>query len=217
MVPGDVDHQVVGHATAGEIVSGVVNDPIRAKRAGRLHVSRATDGGDVRSERFRDLHREITYASGSAVDQHPLTWSNASVVAQRLQRRDGCDRDGGSLLKGDPGRFRHYRSRCRNGDVLREGGAIFSTEHLVAGFERGDTLPNRFNRPGKVGAEHYRFWFEASAQQARRVSHPRKWEEVDRIDRGGMDPYQHAIFGDRRLFDLFEFENIRTPGPPAKN
>jgi hypothetical protein len=32
-----------------------------------------------------------------------------------------------------------------------------------------------------------------------------------------MDPYQHAIVSDRRLIDLFEFENFGTPGPTAKD
>src|SRR5207245_4353480 len=101
MVPGNVDHQVVGLAAAGEILSGVVDDPVRAKSAGGLHVSGATDGGDLRPERFRDLYSESSHPSGSAVDQHPLTWSNASGIAQRLQRPDGCNWDGGSLVKGD--------------------------------------------------------------------------------------------------------------------
>src|ERR1700730_15971339 len=103
MVAGDIDHQVVGFGAAGEILPGVVNDLVRAKRAGALHVSRATDGGDVRTQSLGDLHGKTTHPSGSAVDQHLLTLSKASVIAQRLQGGDGCDRDGGSLLKGDVG------------------------------------------------------------------------------------------------------------------
>src|SRR5467141_2794799 len=99
MVPGNVDDQIVGLAAAGEILSGIVDDLVRSKSSGGLRVSRATDGCDVRPERLRDLHGESSHPSGSAVDQHPLTLSNASVIARRLQGRDGCNWDGGSLLK----------------------------------------------------------------------------------------------------------------------
>src|ERR1700694_5971827 len=216
MVPGDVDHQVVGFGAAGEILTCVINDPVRAQRASSLHVSWATYGGDVRPERLGDLHGETTHTSRSAVDQHLLTLLNASMIAECLQRRDGRDRDGGNLLKADVGRFHHHRSLRGNRDVLGEGAAIFAAEYLVAGLELGNGLPNRFNRPGKVRTEHDRFCFEASAEQARRVRHARQREEVDRIDGGGMHPYQHAIVGNRRLVDLVEFENVGTAGPTAK-
>src|ERR1700731_182555 len=91
--------------------------------------------------------------------------------------------------------------------------AGFATTAPLAG--RATYSPNRFNRSGKVGAEHDRFCFEAPAQPTCRVGHPRQWEEVDRVDGGGMDPHQHAVFGDRRPLDFIEFEDIGAARLPA--
>jgi len=50
-----------------------------------------------------------------------------------------------------------------------------------------------------------------SDEKARGVCDARQRKEVDRIDRGGVNPHQQAIVGDGRLVDLLEPQNVRAP------
>src|SRR5207249_10703942 len=101
MVRNVVENHVITLVTFGEILFGVINYMIRPERSDHVQISRATDAGYLRTERFGDLHRERTDDSGRAVDQDFLPRLDLSFIEQNLQRRDTRYVYRGCLLKVD--------------------------------------------------------------------------------------------------------------------
>src|SRR5438270_12166926 len=116
-----------------------------------FQVPRATDGGQLRPKRLRDLHREGTYSSGGAVDQNLLSRLNVSLVAKTLQRGKSGHCDRGRLLEGDVIRLRHQCS-LRSTDILRYR-SISRAENFIAWFELGDIFPHRLHRARAIDPE----------------------------------------------------------------
>src|SRR5947207_15881166 len=101
MVTNEIEDQVVTFGPIGEIFFGIINHVIGSDRADKLDVARAANAGHFRAERFRELHRESTNASGRPVHQALLTGMNVTFVAETLQRGDGRDSNRGRLLEWD--------------------------------------------------------------------------------------------------------------------
>src|SRR5438270_4935534 len=91
MVTNEIEDQVVTLGAVREIFLSVVNHVIGSDGADKIDIARATNTGDFRAERFRDLHRESANASGRSVDQNLLTGLNVTFVAETLQCGDGRD------------------------------------------------------------------------------------------------------------------------------
>src|SRR6266850_6026902 len=85
MVRHEVENYVVLFSTAGEILSGVINDVICAYGADHFHIPRTANAGNLSAKRFGDLYSERTHASGGAIDQDLLARLNLSLVAKTLQ------------------------------------------------------------------------------------------------------------------------------------
>ena len=133
-----------------EVLLRVVDDAVCAERSRLLDVPRRADGRDVRAERLGDLHRVRADASRRAVDQHLLPGLQLAVVAERLERCDRRDRNGGRLLERHVGRLRHephLPGRCVLGPRARP-----RAEHLVARLELRDVAADRFDATGEIGA-----------------------------------------------------------------
>ena len=54
-------------------------------RPDQFQVPRAADAGHLGAERLGDLDRERAHASGSTVDQHPLSCLKIAAVAESLE------------------------------------------------------------------------------------------------------------------------------------
>src|SRR6516162_8609066 len=119
MVPDAVENDVVTSIPLGEILPGVIDDPVRADRPDHVHIPGTAYAGDVRAETLRDLHGERAHASGRAVDQRFLPWLKPSLVAEPLQRGDRGHRRGGRLLEGDAA-WLAGDHRLRSARILRE-------------------------------------------------------------------------------------------------
>ena len=87
MVSDAIEKQVVTLPALGEILLGVINDPIRADGSDHVHIPRTAYAGHLCAERLGDLHRERTHASRRTVNQDLLARLNLSLVAQDPARR----------------------------------------------------------------------------------------------------------------------------------
>jgi hypothetical protein len=102
-----------------------------------------------------------------------------------------------------------FHDQCRFGGTRILGkGSFAHAEHLVARFELGHVLANRFNVASDINAESCDLWFAQPghhAKEVRRASHeaPVVW-----VDGSRVDSYQDFIVSSRRLFNLFTLENI---------
>ena len=81
-------NQVVALPALREIFSSVINHMVGANRSRRVHIPRAAHGSDLRPERFGNLDRKCTHATGRAIDQNLVAWLNASLVAKALKCSD---------------------------------------------------------------------------------------------------------------------------------
>src|SRR5262249_43016407 len=84
VIPYTVKNQIESPLALREILSRVVDDLIGADRPDELNVARACDPGDIRPERFRDLHSERSDAARRPIHKNALARLNSSFVAQRL-------------------------------------------------------------------------------------------------------------------------------------
>ena len=101
MVSNAVENQVVALRTFGEILLGVIDDPICADGSDHVHISRAANAGHICAERLGDLDGERAHASRRAIDQDLLPGLDLSLVAKTLQCGECRDGYGGRLLKCD--------------------------------------------------------------------------------------------------------------------
>src|SRR5881397_4258465 len=82
MVLGDVEDQVIMLPISREVLSGVIDDPVGAKRPDHVHVPRAAHRSHVRSERLGDLNGKRTHTSRRTVNQDLLPRPNVSFVTR---------------------------------------------------------------------------------------------------------------------------------------
>src|SRR5271165_7106269 len=99
MIPNGVENQVVTLPTFGEILTGVINDPICANGSDHVHFSCTAYAGHLCPEPLGDLHSKRTYASPGTVNQNLLPRLNLSFVAKTLQCRACRHRYSSRLLK----------------------------------------------------------------------------------------------------------------------
>jgi hypothetical protein len=92
MIPYGVEKKVVTLPTRGEILLGVVNDPICADGSNHVHIPGTAYAGHIRAERLGDLHGERTHASRCTIDEDHLPRPNPSLVAKTLQSRESRNR-----------------------------------------------------------------------------------------------------------------------------
>src|SRR5436309_10235454 len=100
-------NEVIPLPIFGEIFLGVINDLVCANRAYHVHIPRAAHASDFSPERFGNLHRKRPHTTRRTINQHLLSWLNASLVAQTLQGGDCRYRYGRCFLKRYIGRFQH--------------------------------------------------------------------------------------------------------------
>jgi hypothetical protein len=76
------ENQVVTLPTFGEIVLGVINDPICCRLIAPYPIPRTAYAGHICAERLGDLHCQRTHASRRTVNQDLLPRLNLSLVAK---------------------------------------------------------------------------------------------------------------------------------------
>ncbi len=138
-----VEDEVVALRGAGEVGPRVVDDVVGTERADQVDVAGAAHTRHLGAESLGDLHGECADAAGRARDQHRLARLDVRDVAQRLQCRHGrrgaplpactTDTPDGQPARGWPHGTQAY-SRQRSSSA--------PPEHLVAGAEGGDILPD---------------------------------------------------------------------------
>src|SRR5271169_7132935 len=109
MIPYGVEKKVVMLAAPGEILLGVVNDPICADGPNHFHIPCTAYAGHICAERLGDLHSERTHASRCTIDQDLLPRLNPSLVAKTLQSGECRNRYTSRLLKRHVFRFHDQR------------------------------------------------------------------------------------------------------------
>src|SRR5713101_5164859 len=85
MIPNGVENEIVTLSTFGEILLGVINDPICADGSDHVHIPRTAHAGHICAKRLGDLHSERTHTSSRTVNQDLLARLNLSLVAKTLQ------------------------------------------------------------------------------------------------------------------------------------
>ena len=148
-VPDEVDHHVVPRAVTGEVVGGVVDDPVRPQGAGKGPVARADDGGDVQAHRPGQLDGEGADTPGGAVEQDAVARRRASGI-QAEQCGGGGERQGGRLVEPQPGGDRCELVGGDDGVVGERGRAL--AEDVVTHPPPGHALADGLDRAGEVGA-----------------------------------------------------------------
>src|SRR5271170_6963159 len=168
MIPYGVEKKAVTLPTRGEILLGVVNDPICADGSNHVHIPGTAYAGHICAERLRDLHSERTHASRCTIDQDLLPRLNPSLVAKTLQSSECRNRYTSRLLKRhvirfhDQGRF-HESRRLASTRILGKCPTACA-EDRVAWFELRYVPANRFNLARHVNAELFDLWFAQPEQ-----------------------------------------------------
>jgi len=124
-----VEDEVVALPASREVLSGVFDDVVRAERSDHLHVPRAANTGDVRSEDLGDLHRKGPHAARGTVDQDPLPRLHLSRVTKTVEGREGGRRYGRRSLEREVGRLER-ETALPPARVFRAS-AVARSEHLV--------------------------------------------------------------------------------------
>src|ERR1700738_4253526 len=99
MIAYGVEEHVVTLPAQGEILLGVVNDPICADGSDHVHIPCTAYAGHVCAERLGDLHSERTHASRCTINQDLLPRPNPSLVTKTLQCGECRNRCRCRLLK----------------------------------------------------------------------------------------------------------------------
>jgi hypothetical protein len=210
MITDRVKDHVVALPALREVFLRVVDHVICAKRAHHRHVPRAAHAGDVRAERFGDLHGVRTDTARCTVDQDLLPCVNSSLIAQRLKRGDCSDGNRGRLFEGRVGGLEHYVSILADGDVFREG-ARPQAEYFIAGFELRDALPDCFDGAGKVDPHALVLRRPDAGVAPHQVGLAAHAVPVERIDGRGANPDEDLIIRGRGFFDGLQLENLGRP------
>src|SRR5713101_5528180 len=167
MIPNGVENEIVTLSTFGEILLGVINDPICADGSDHVHIPRTAHAGHICAERLGDLHSERTHTSSRNVNQDLLARLNLSLVAKTLQCGECRYRCRSRLLK------RHViwlDDQCGLGSTCILGkGPAARAEHLVAWFELRYVPANRFNLAGHITPGSCDRWFAQPEQYAKAV------------------------------------------------
>ena len=206
-VAPDVEDEVVAPAVVGDVGVRVVDHVIGAERAHEVDLLGAGDAGDVRSERLGDLDGEGADASRCTDDQHVLTGLHAAAVAQRLQRGDGGDGNGGGLLEAQVRRHPRQLVRSRRGVLgeRRAAGAVYR----LARLESRDLAADRLDDPGELRAEAGGLGpAQAEAGNADQVGQPGHDVPRAAVKPGRADAYEHRLIADPGHFDVAEVQDI---------
>src|SRR2546426_778322 len=151
VVPGHVEYQVVPPPGLGEVLAGVIDDPVRADRADEVQVLRAGHARDVRSQHLGDLHGERPDTPRRPVDQDLLSTLEPSHIPETLQRGVRRNRDRGGLLECQV-RGLSNESDVPNRDVL--GQRVYArAEDLIPGPEFLHVRADRFDASREVPSE----------------------------------------------------------------
>src|SRR5512132_149732 len=160
MVPREVDYDVVALAGPGEILPGVVDDPIRADRPERVQLPGGIHTGHVRSVCLGELHREGPYGPSGTVDQDPLSRPDSPLIANTLHRDRSGGGDGRGLCERETGRLQ-LEPGFLNGRVLGEGAAVAPqvdgealTEDLITRPEPRHVRADRLDVTGQIRARN---------------------------------------------------------------
>src|SRR3990170_1729230 len=205
MVPCHIEDQVIPLTLPGEVLPGVIYDPVCTDRSDHVHVPWATHPGHVRSERLGDLHGKRTHASRRAVDQDLLTRPNLSFVTQTLQSRDRRHRYRGGFLERQVGRLPDD-SNVANGDILGKGPDAHA-EDFIARLKLGHVSANRLDTTGQVPTQNRVLGSEQAVPHHAHDVRPASHEvPVPCVDGGRVNAYQHVVVLDDRLRDVLEFE-----------
>src|SRR5271157_1205450 len=133
MVPNAVENQIITSCAFGEILLGIVYDPIRTDQSDHVHILRTAHAGHICPEPLGDLYSERPHASRRTVNQHFLPRLNLSLVAKTLQCGECRHAYRSRLLK------RHViwlHGQCRFGSTrILCKGTTGRAEHLVAWLE----------------------------------------------------------------------------------
>ena len=141
--------QIVTLPALREILPRVINHMVCANRSRRVHFPRAAHGSDFRPERFGNLDRKRTHATGRAINQNLLAWLDPSLITKTLKGGDCRHRYGCCVLKR---MLAGFSANLSSGAHTYSANAppenLFpSPEHFVAWFELRYVAANRFNSP----------------------------------------------------------------------
>ena len=202
MPTGHVDDQVVALALPREILPRVVEHEVGSEVTCLLQVAGAADGGDVPSERLRDLDGERPNPAGRAVDQHPLARLQLALVPETLQRGEPGDAHRGGLLERDVGRLADDVDRAH---ILGKGAAA-AAEDLVTRSEVGDIVAHGLYHSREVGAEEHALRAQHAVsrdgpQEARETT---QLMQVGLVQRARADTDEHSVIGQLGRVDLLD-------------
>lgn len=202
-----VQDQIPDLLPPGEVLLDVVDHLVCAELAQHLEVSPARHPRDPSAEAPRDLDRKGPHAPGRAVDQHPHSGGEATVVPESLERGEPGQRHRGGLLEGEV--IRH-----RGGVVLGDHGELGACAtgrrrqpgiDDVAGAEAPYGRPDLQHLAGEIGArDHGEGGAEEGAVRAL-TDLP-----VHRIDRRRPHLNQDLILRRPRRLDLPDLQHLRS-------
>ena len=110
-------------ATVGEVLLGVVDDPVCADRSDHVQFRRAVHAGHVRSVRLGKLRGERTHSTSRTVDQDLLPRPHLPLTAKTLEGDESEGGHGRGLCKRKVGRLQRQQI-SRNRRVLGSGATV---------------------------------------------------------------------------------------------
>ncbi len=124
----------------------------RTERVHEVMVVAAGGPDDIRAERPRDLHGQMTEAAGRGGDQHGVPGLDAEVILQALLRGQRVDRHRGRVDVAEPGRDRrHLLRRARHVLRVAAGKGGIAVDRLAV-LERGVRAGVADDQPGELTA-----------------------------------------------------------------
>jgi hypothetical protein len=183
MVPREVDDDVVALAGPGEVLPGVVDDPIRADRPERVQLPGGIHTGHVRSVCLGELHREGPHGPSGTVDQDPLSRPDLPLIANTLHRD------------------RSTVAPQVDGEAL--------TKDLIARLEPRHVRADRLDVAGQIRARNAILGLAQprahDPENVRLSSHD--MPDIG-MDRRGTNADQHLVLAGHWLIDLAELQDV---------